>query len=294
MSNIIQNLEHKLVEEGEKVLEEVEGALHLKKKPFYKKIWPWILVVFFVIVIFLAIGYLNYWLPFKTILNESQRAQSYFSAAQENLLNADFKQSSLALEKANESLRLVEKNINDLGMVAKIGFFEKQYLALKSMILAGENLSSGLKRVMDLTNNILLPLQRSQERKIADISSEEKRQILKSLFESAPEIQGAKAEIDLARIGLSEIDQQGLNPLLANYLKSTQAKLDEVYTALDKFSTMSRLLPNLLGYPQQKTYLFLLQNNNELRPTGGFIGTVGVLKINNAEIQGKSFWKRGY
>ncbi|MFH1456882.1 MAG: DUF4012 domain-containing protein [Patescibacteria group bacterium] len=287
MSNKIQEFEHNLVKEGEKVLEEVEGALHLKskKKPFYRKIWLWIFVFFFTIVALSAIGYLRYYMPFKTILDESQRAQSYFLQAQEYLLNTDFKQGSLALEKAKESLILMEDGINKLGVVAKIGVLEKQYLALKSMILAGQNLSSGLKHIADLSSRILLPLQKTPDRKIADIDLNEKKEILKALFESSPEIQGAKAEVDLARIEIENIDTSGLHPMLANYVKTTKVKLDEVYNTLDKIATMSRLLPNLMGYPQTKTYLFLLENNNELRPTGGFIGTIGVLKIENAEIQ---------
>ena len=289
MLNKIQEFEHKLVEEGEKVLEEVEGALHLKskKKPFYKKIWLWIFILFFIVVALLTIGYFRYYIPFKTILNESKLTQNYFFQAQEYLLNADFKQSSLALEKAKESLARMENSIEDLNVVSKIGLLGKQYLAFKSMILAGQNLSSGLKQATDLSSRILLPLQKTPEKRISDISASEKREILKALFESAPEVQGAKAEIELARIEIEKIDREGLHPLLNSYIKITKTKLDQVYNALDKIATMSRLLPNLLGYPQAKTFLFLLENNNELRPTGGFIGTIGVLTIQNAEI--KSF-----
>jgi len=36
---------------------------------------------------------------------------------------------------------------------------------------------------------------------------------------------------------------------------------------------MTKALPDLLGFEGQKRYLVLLQNNHELRPTGGFIGS---------------------
>lgn len=38
---------------------------------------------------------------------------------------------------------------------------------------------------------------------------------------------------------------------------------------------------NILGLDQEKTYLIILQNNYELRPTGGFISAYGILKIKN-------------
>jgi hypothetical protein len=39
---------------------------------------------------------------------------------------------------------------------------------------------------------------------------------------------------------------------------------------------MLTLYPQMAGFKEPKTYLVLLQNSNELRPTGGFIGSVGV------------------
>lgn len=46
-------------------------------------------------------------------------------------------------------------------------------------------------------------------------------------------------------------------------------------------------LPSVLGYGQEKNYLILFQNNGELRPTGGFIGSVGELSFKNGSV--KSF-----
>lgn len=49
-------------------------------------------------------------------------------------------------------------------------------------------------------------------------------------------------------------------------------------------------LPELLGTKEKKTYLVLFQNNMELRPTGGFIGSFGLLtfekgRLINTEVQ---------
>lgn len=39
------------------------------------------------------------------------------------------------------------------------------------------------------------------------------------------------------------------------------------------------IVRQLLGFKGERTYLVLLQNNHELRPTGGFIGVYGILQI---------------
>lgn len=43
--------------------------------------------------------------------------------------------------------------------------------------------------------------------------------------------------------------------------------------------------PALLGFEGKKTYLILFQNNMELRPGGGFIGSYGILPIQNGQME---------
>ena len=44
------------------------------------------------------------------------------------------------------------------------------------------------------------------------------------------------------------------------------------------------VLSDLAGYDSAKTYLVIMQNNHELRPSGGFIGVYGILKIRDGQI----------
>lgn len=47
----------------------------------------------------------------------------------------------------------------------------------------------------------------------------------------------------------------------------------------DENADLMKLLPRFLGFTKPMTYLFLFENNTELRPGGGFIGSYAVLKI---------------
>jgi len=42
-----------------------------------------------------------------------------------------------------------------------------------------------------------------------------------------------------------------------------------------------KIIPEIAGFNGEKTYLFLFQNNLELRPSGGYIGNFGIIKIEN-------------
>ncbi|HRN96821.1 MAG TPA: DUF4012 domain-containing protein, partial [Candidatus Levybacteria bacterium] len=56
-------------------------------------------------------------------------------------------------------------------------------------------------------------------------------------------------------------------------------------TATSNVLATFAVLPELLGYTTEKNYLVLFQNNGELRPTGGFIGSVGELRIKNGRVE---------
>ncbi|MCF7796108.1 DUF4012 domain-containing protein [Patescibacteria group bacterium] len=74
---------------------------------------------------------------------------------------------------------------------------------------------------------------------------------------------------------------------------------EKIVSAWDKIEQYEKLLINIqntyfpifenmsdiLGVENTARYLLLFQNNTELRPTGGFIGTYGILELEDAEIK---------
>lgn len=53
----------------------------------------------------------------------------------------------------------------------------------------------------------------------------------------------------------------------------------------DTYFPLLENIPEILGIENDARYLLLFQNNTELRPTGGFIGTYGILELENAKIK---------
>lgn len=51
----------------------------------------------------------------------------------------------------------------------------------------------------------------------------------------------------------------------------------------EKTGVLFRSVPSFLGYDEPRTYLLLFQNNTELRPGGGFIGSYGVVRLDKGK-----------
>jgi len=73
---------------------------------------------------------------------------------------------------------------------------------------------------------------------------------------------------------------QELKSELNNETLNTLSTLD-----LPNIISLAQMLPVILGYNEERNYVLLFQNNGELRPTGGFIGSVGELKLKGGKIE---------
>lgn len=69
----------------------------------------------------------------------------------------------------------------------------------------------------------------------------------------------------------SGIIPSSINQRLSDVVKISSATID--------------FWPDIFGFNGQKTYLLLFQNNMELRPGGGFIGSYGILTLDKGKIQ---------
>lgn len=67
--------------------------------------------------------------------------------------------------------------------------------------------------------------------------------------------------------------QSKIPAILKSRLENLQTRLTRIHEIVQKGRATAMLLPQVVGLGSEKSYLILLQNNNELRPGGGFIGS---------------------
>jgi hypothetical protein len=70
-------------------------------------------------------------------------------------------------------------------------------------------------------------------------------------------------------------------PFVLDPAKKGETMLVSLRAILIYIDNLITLYPQIAGFREPKTYLVLLQNSNELRTTGGFIGSVGLAKFDS-------------
>jgi hypothetical protein len=93
-------------------------------------------------------------------------------------------------------------------------------------------------------------------------------------------------EILYSNLSSLQAEVAGLdNPFEWDFIETAQTEAEKKLPVTRRSILASQqlvpVLPELLGSSGRKQYLLLLQNNAELRPTGGFIGSLGILTVEN-------------
>ncbi len=104
--------------------------------------------------------------------------------------------------------------------------------------------------------------------------------IAHSLAQLSSQIDGAREAVERAAHRLDAVDVESLSPGLGRQVQRLSAALPVLQSG---FELLDRA-PGLLGFDRPKTYIVLMQNDDELRPTGGFISAVARVTLDRGAI----------
>jgi len=240
-----------------------------------------VLFIFLVFIVFIAANLVN----LKLIYQNANTGKDNLEYAVALVNNKEFERclefAGLAENNFQNASLNIEKIQNNF-FISKINFLEVQINDFLYLSFIGEVLSRSVYQGAELGvvfNNIL-----GENETFTTLPTEKKEKILEFIFKSGPEINGIKANIDLAIINLNQISNSIFTLPLKSKINNIKTNLLQAQNLLSKAVPMSQLIPGLMGYPEKSSFLVLLQNSDELRPTGGFLGTYGILEAESGEI----------
>jgi hypothetical protein len=110
------------------------------------------------------------------------------------------------------------------------------------------------------------------------------KRIIETLDKVTPKIEEVKNKLNQASNQLSEVDPNHYPKTIKSITvreKILKAKnlVSEASAAAAEAQPALEVLPEILGYPEARKYLVIMQNDGELRPTGGFMTAYAVIKV---------------
>lgn len=260
----------------------------LRLLPKQKKILFRILTVFLIVVGVVAISggalYAIYKKPLSIALTSVKQAKQDLEKTQQLLVEQNFVESKKSLESTKTELHSAQTQIEKLSWTKRIPYIGTQYQAIEDVFQGSSHLLAGMGYLIDAAQNIFEPLQKNKATTFANMSEKERKEILSGLKNSSDTVALVQIEFKQAINYFSAIPTKGVLPQIRSSIEPIQKNIPTLEQVATQFLPLSTILPTFLGYPDQQNYLLLFQNNTELRPTGGFIGTYGIIKVANASI----------
>ena len=263
-------------------LDPKRAALPKNKKN--RKKYKVAIIIAVALIFILGLLTLLYYKPVTTAYTKGLSGKDSFVAAQNKLLAQDFQSAADSLDTAVADFQAAQNEFKKLKWLGFLPWLGTQIKAIDNILLAGINTGQSISKINSLAIQIIEPLAKNDNLSLNSLSEEETRRLLKNIYEAKPELDNAKTTIDQAVVYVNKTPNKGLVKKIKEVVEPLKEQVPQLQQAIDQAISASQIIPWVSGYPEQKTYLFLLQNNTEMRPTGGFIGTYGILKVKNGDI----------
>lgn len=91
--------------------------------------------------------------------------------------------------------------------------------------------------------------------------------------------------LDAAEAAMRRVNPEAVPENYKTEIETAQRELPKLVESVRQATAIAGMLPSILGVGGAKRYLVLFQNNAELRPTGGFIGSFALLDVKNAKVE---------
>lgn len=205
----------------------------------------------------------------ENILTAGTKAFQDLQEGETNLQTGNLSEAANKLQSALDSFALAQNKLNEIHPVWRSLLYLTPKIGNKlkngeELMLAGTNLTMGSLPILYLLN----------EKGEAPISLQKIKQTLDQV---APRF--AKTNQNLMAVNPDFLPEENR----VAFLKIREA-IFALNNDLQKISSLSNSLLTAAGGKTEKTYLLIFQNNNEIRPTGGFIGSFAEIKIKNGQI----------
>lgn len=198
--------------------------------------------------------------------------------AAENLTKGEFEEGLANISQAEGGLEEAKSIIKSLDSLRQVGWFDSQFESVdKTLSLAELSLSAA--------KNSILGIEYLYDG-LKAVTGELNAKPGEYFIQAKVELDRADVDIAKSRALIADKNfQQGMPKLLRERVTSLDQRLDQYSSLVANARALSSLLPQVVALEGTKSYLILLQNNNELRPTGGFIGSYARVTFENGKLK---------
>ncbi len=191
--------------------------------------------------------------------------QKHFALAQKAAKEMDVLQATEEFTRASQEIKKAGQILGQKGQLShywsRLPYSKREESTLINFLFQIDHTLTGLERLFSLFEEIVTDGDYSQARE------EELQRLL------------GRIDYDLSRLDQTLTNLHSSRLFFPSQLENYQKDIISLKDQIKLIRELIKYSSDFLGYQEKQRYLLLFQNNAELRPTGGFIGTFGYLTI---------------
>ena len=217
------------------------------------------------------------------VVQQGNAAIGYLVSAKDNLEQLDVEQAKTNLNDAREQFDGASRELDMLGpsfvnVISHIPGLSSLRVG-RDMLDAGRLLSDAGISLSDALGTL------TTSGGILDTHATEKRSLNEALIPFRDALKRAHTDVDKASSLIKSVNAGDLPEQYAEQFTSLRERLPAVKQIVDRATSLTEFLSSLTGTDRPRRYLVLFTNSSELRPTGGFPGSYGLLTFENGRVK---------
>lgn len=219
-----------------------------------------------------------------TVAGSAASLYDHIISAKTNVAAGDVAFAQEDLRIAQESLSRLQYAIRFFSFAKAVPVVGQNVSAAERIAAAGGTLLLAFDQTLSVASNAIHVVTAPSGKNLQSVTTDEKKKIVREFLKSLPTLAGVNANVMLALSSIKSIDEAKLIAPFAMIRSELVGRGAELLHLFALAGPMIEKGPEIAGFSGEKTYLLLLQNNTEVRATGGFIGIYGIMKVKDGEI----------
>jgi len=270
--------------------QELQAQFSFKQPKKAAKGWIKALTVLVWLVVFVTVACLiNLWFILPSIKNAYQNSISAKTKLEQSFSYYNNHKLAEAKKSLTEAESLINQTLQDIKAIKRTPiawtpYFKSQINDLEQVVNVTLKITGTAIKLTTSSELILSLLPDYSLPNYTKLTPAQKKSFWQAVVQAQPSLKEAQSDLAEIKADLAKIQNPDFLKNLQLDLDLINEKIDSITLAINDANFYAELLPATMGYPKTSRWLIILQNKHELRPTGGFIGTYGIMEISNGEI----------
>ncbi len=222
-------------------------------------------------------------------------AMAEFDKARSSLVAFEFEDAKEQIAGTEDAILLSRSGLTWLGWMRPLPWVGDQIEALSLTFDAAAVSLSALGNATQILEDVYIVMVEAEERlsldelgadfTLADLDDQARISLFETLHQSTSRLQEMQVELAIALASLSELKTLNVHEDIRALTLPFEETLPMLAAGVDLLTPVAASIGELSGLNEDRQWLVLFLNDNEMRPGGGFIGVYGLLLMHDGEIQ---------